>query len=57
MAGVTDGNGKSTDIESINNDLAIIKTVYQNRNVGNQLNIVSGEAIEKPYDLYAKWIK
>jgi hypothetical protein len=57
MAGVTDGNGKSTDVESINTDLAIIKTVYQNRNAGNQLNIVSGEAIEKPYDLYAKWIK
>ena len=57
IAGVTDGNGKSTDVESINKDLAIIKTAYQYRNAGNQLKIVSRETIEKPYNLYMEWIK
>ncbi len=57
MAGVTDGNGKSADGESINNDLAIIKAVYQNRNAGNQLNIADRETTENPYDLYVEWIK
>ncbi|HAQ19173.1 MAG TPA: hypothetical protein DCR40_08075 [Prolixibacteraceae bacterium] len=32
MSGVTDGNGKNMDIESIHTDLAIIKTAYQYRN-------------------------
>jgi len=57
MAGVTDGNGKTTDTESINQDLAIIKTAYQNRNAGGQLNIVAMESIEKPYELFMDWIK
>jgi hypothetical protein len=57
MAGVTDGNGKSMDIEIINTDLAIIKTAYQYRNAGNQLKIVSRETTDKPYDLYMEWIK
>jgi hypothetical protein len=57
MAGVTDGNGKTTDTESINQDLAIIKTAYQNRNAGGQLNIVALESTEKPYDLFMDWIK
>lgn len=57
MAGVTDGNGYSTDVESINKDLAIIKTAYQYRNAGNQLKIRARESIDKPYDLYMEWIK
>ena len=57
MAGVTDGDGKSMDIESINIDLAIIKKVYQYRNAGNQLNIVSSKTTNKLYDLYTEWIK
>lgn len=57
MAGVTDGNSKSTDTESINTELAIIKTAYQFRNAGNQLKIVSRETTDKPYDLYMEWIK
>ena len=28
MANVTDGNGKNTDVESINKDLDLIKTAY-----------------------------
>jgi hypothetical protein len=57
MAGVTDGNGKSTDVESINKDLAIIKTAYQYRNADNQLKIVAKEATDKSYDLYLEWLK
>ena len=57
MAGVTDGNGKSTDVESINKDLAIIRTAYQNKKADGQLNIVAGELIEKPFNLFMEWIK
>jgi len=57
MAGVTDGNGKTTDAESINQDLAIVKTAYQKRNAGRQLNIVALEPTGKPFDLFMDWIK
>ena len=57
MAGVTDGDGKSTDAGNINKDLAIIKNCYQNKNANGQLNILTGNIIEKPYDLFMEWIK
>lgn len=57
MAGITDGLGNTTDPESIIEDLAIIKAAYQYRNAGEQLNIISRESIEKPYDLLMEWIK
>lgn len=57
MVGVTDGNGKGTDIENINNDLTIIQTAYKYKNSSNKLNIVFGETRDKPYELYSEWIK
>jgi len=57
MAGVTDGNGKSSDVEGINEDLAIIKTAYHNIKSDRQLNIVAGELIGNPYNLYIEWIR
>jgi hypothetical protein len=57
MLGVTDGNGNRTDIESINNDLDVIKIAYQNINAEEQLNIVSLKPNEKLYDFLIKWIK
>ncbi len=57
MAGTTDGNGEKADQESITNDLNIIKTAYQNRNAAEQLNIVSLEQDEKPFDLFKEWLK
>jgi hypothetical protein len=57
MAGITDGNGKNTDTENINEDLAIIKIAYQNKKADGQLNIVYRIPTEKPYDLYMEWIK
>jgi hypothetical protein len=57
MAGVTDGYGKNTDTEIINEDLAIIKVAYQNKKAYGQLNIVYLIPTEKPYDLYKEWIK
>lgn len=57
IAGITDGSGNTTDPESIIEDLAIIKAAYQNRNACEQLNIISRESIEKPYDLFMEWIK
>ena len=57
IAGITDGSGNTTDPESIIEDIAIIKAAYQYRNAGEQLNIISRESIEKPYDLFMEWIK
>ena len=57
MAGVTDGYGKNTDTESIDKDLAVIKTAYQNKNAAGQLNIVSIEPTEKLFNLLMEWIK
>ena len=57
MVGTTDGNGKKTDQESIDKDLSIIKTVYQSKNVTEQLKIVSTESTGKTYDLLMEWIR
>ena len=57
IAGITDGLGNTTDPENIIEDIAIIKAAYQYRNAGEQLNIISRESIEKPYDLFMEWIK
>jgi len=57
MAGVTDGDGKNTDNESINKDLSIIKTAYHSKKADGQLNIISMNTIEKPNDFLIEWIK
>ena len=57
MAGVTDGFGKITEPESINKDLTIIKTAYQNKKADGHFNIVSMEPTKKPYDVLMDWIK
>jgi len=57
MAGVTDGNEKSTDIESINKDLVLIRSAYQDKKAIDHLHLVIGEITEKPFALYADWIK
>jgi len=57
MAGVTDGDGKNTDNESINKDLSIIKTAYHSKKADVQLNIISMNTIEKPNDFLIEWIK
>lgn len=57
MAGVTDGSGNTTDSESVNSDLDIIKTAYHSRNADRQLNIISLKPNEKPYNIFMEWIK
>ncbi len=57
MANVTDGNSKSTDVESINKDLEIIKTAYHSRNADKNLNIVTLKQNEKLNDFLMEWIK
>jgi hypothetical protein len=57
MAGVTDGNSKSTDVESINKDLDIIKTAYSFRNAEGQLNIISLKPNEKLNEFFLEWLK
>jgi len=43
MEGTTDGNDKSTDEQSINKDLEVIKNAYHLRNADKQLIISEGE--------------
>lgn len=57
MAGVTDGQGNTTDNESINNDLGIIKIAYHSQKADGKLNIISLKRDEKPYDTFVEWIK
>ena len=57
IAGVTDGNGKCTDIESINKDLVIVKNAYHSGSADLQLTIVSLKSTGELYDYYLDWIK
>jgi cephalosporin-C deacetylase-like acetyl esterase len=57
IAGITDGMGNSTDNESINKDINIIKTGYSSVSADKQLSIVSLIPNEKPDDLFNDWIK
>jgi len=57
MVGVTDGNGKKIDIKSINNDLNIIRIAYQNKDVMDNLKIISDKSDKELYKLYNNWIK
>jgi hypothetical protein len=57
MAGVTDGNGKTTDTASINNDLDIIKIAYQYKQADGMLRIVTVKPDETPDVLFTEWIK
>jgi hypothetical protein len=57
MTDITDGSGINTDYESIDKDLAIIKTAYHFSNAEGQLKIISLNPNEKPKDLFEEWIK
>jgi hypothetical protein len=57
MAGVTDGYGKSSDNESVNKDLDIIKIAYKNKNADGQLDIESLKPDEKPFNIFMEWFK
>ena len=57
MAGITDGNNRHDEIEGIKKDMDIIRTAFQDKKADGQLNIVTGELIEKPFDLFMNWIK
>jgi len=57
MVNVTDGLGNTTDTESINKDLDIIKIAYHSRNADGQLNIITLKPNEKLNDCFMKWIK
>jgi dienelactone hydrolase len=56
IAGVTGGNGKCTDIESINKDLVIVKNAYFGY-ADLQLIIVSLKSTGELYNDYLDWIK
>jgi hypothetical protein len=57
MTGVTDGNGKTSDIESIDKDLEIVKKAYHSKNADKQLNIITIKQNEKLNDYLFEWLK
>lgn len=57
MAGITDGNRQYNNKENIEKDLVIIKTAFETSKAEDQLNIITGELIEKPFHLYMEWIE
>jgi len=57
MAGVTDGTGITTDNESINIDMNIIKAGYHFGNAEGQLRIVALKPNEKTDDLFMEWMR
>ena len=57
MVNITDGFGNTTDTESINKNIDIIKTVYRLKNAEGQLNIISLKPNEKSNDFLLEWIK
>lgn len=57
MAGVTDGNGKSLNQETISKEMDVIQTTYRTRNADGQLTIVSLNPTEKLNEYLLEWIK
>jgi hypothetical protein len=57
MVDITDSSGKIIDLESVGEDLAIIKAAYHYYNADDQLSIISRKSIESLNDLYLAWIK
>lgn len=57
IVGATDGNGEQIDYESIERDMAIIRSGYQIMKADKQLSTVKGAEPGKLYDLYLEWIK
>jgi hypothetical protein len=57
MAGVTDGNGKTTDTASINDDLKIVRNEYIRKSAGEDLMIFSLAEYDNPDAIFSDWIK
>ncbi len=57
MAGITDGSGNTNDVVSISKDIEIIRAAYQEKKAGEQLNIITGKLLDKPYNIFLEWLK
>jgi hypothetical protein len=57
IAGVTDGYGKTTDTEGINEDLAVVKHEYKRKSAERNLTILSLPAYDSPDAVFSDWIK
>jgi cephalosporin-C deacetylase-like acetyl esterase len=57
IEGITDGNGRNSNTESIYQDMEIIRTAYKSQNATRQLSILLSESTENPYNLFIEWIK
>jgi hypothetical protein len=57
IADVTDGSGSTSDNESINRDLDIVRKAYRSANANGQLIITSVKPDNRKYDVFLEWIK
>jgi len=57
LADISDGDGGLDDTAGINKDLGIIKKGYQLRNANENLIILTGNSIDKDFDIIFEWIK
>jgi cephalosporin-C deacetylase-like acetyl esterase len=57
MAGVTDGNGRTSDGKSIDDDLSFIKSCYSLKNAGDELCITPLDPDTDLKALFTWWIK
>ena len=57
MAGVTDGAGRYSDREGVNEDMSVIREAYMRVNKNDQLMISTGDVSDYLYDLLKEWIE
>ncbi len=57
MVNVVDGQGKPISDGEGKADFSVIREAYNNRKASGRFNIIHEGSLEKPYDLFAKWIQ
>ena len=57
LEGVTDGNGKRSDTDSINADLDVIRKVYSDNGTPDNLMIRDLPDVQNPENLFGEWIR
>ncbi len=57
MVNVVDGQGKPISDGEGKADFSVIREAYNNRKASGRFNIIHEGSLEKPYDLFAKWVQ
>jgi dienelactone hydrolase len=57
IAGMTDGNGNSSDFVTINREYNIVRSVYSGANAEGKLSIQTVSDSKSPSELYEDWIE